>query len=298
MQILRHITANSIELKEMPFQRELSMEAYLIENENVLALDKDTFSSVEVIDAELTLEQGRKSKDTDGRIDILVSYSEEVLGIVELKLGALEKIHLTQLEDYLVNREKIIDEYPESISEGILENPKWIGVLVGTSISKDLEEIISSGYVTEQNIPVSAKTIRRYRSDDGQIFVVCDTYFRNTSAKDYTKYDFNGESLGKGKLVLEVVRQYVKDNPEATYAELERIFPKRLRGSVKKRPGVFSKKEVADQIYSEGSRKRHFLNPEDIIQLSDGPIAVSNQWGIKNIDKFIEAATQLGYKIN
>ena len=99
MQIFTHLTANDVQLQPFPFHRELSMEAYLIENEGVLALDRDTFSDVEIIETELTLKQGRKT--TDGRIDILATYSQEYIAIVELKLGELKDIHLEQLQDYL-----------------------------------------------------------------------------------------------------------------------------------------------------------------------------------------------------
>jgi hypothetical protein len=55
MQIFRHFTANDVQLEPFPFKRELSMEAYIIENERVLGLDSDTFSNVEIIETELTL---------------------------------------------------------------------------------------------------------------------------------------------------------------------------------------------------------------------------------------------------
>ena len=46
MEIYRQITANNIELKEYPFLKELAMEAYLLENEDVLKLDKDNSVSM------------------------------------------------------------------------------------------------------------------------------------------------------------------------------------------------------------------------------------------------------------
>ena len=75
MRIYRHLTANAMHLEPFPFKRELAMEAYLSENEGVLALDDDVMSDVELIDTELTIKVGRSSKDTDGRIDLLVTYS-------------------------------------------------------------------------------------------------------------------------------------------------------------------------------------------------------------------------------
>ena len=134
MRIYRHLTANDVRLEPFPFRRELSMEAYLIENESVLALDKDTFSAVEVVEAELSLKDGRKTKDSDGRIDILATYSQEYIAIIELKLGQLEESHLLQMGDYLKQRDQIAKKYPGILSAEAAPTPKWIGVLVGTTI--------------------------------------------------------------------------------------------------------------------------------------------------------------------
>ena len=60
MRILKHLTANDVYLEPFPLKRELSMEAYLVENERVLQLDNDTFGSVEIVETELTMKQGRK----------------------------------------------------------------------------------------------------------------------------------------------------------------------------------------------------------------------------------------------
>jgi hypothetical protein len=71
MKLYRHVTANSILLKPLPFIRELSMEAYLIENEAVLRLNDDDLSEAQVIASELPILEGRPAKNTDGRIDLL-----------------------------------------------------------------------------------------------------------------------------------------------------------------------------------------------------------------------------------
>ena len=44
--------------------------------------------------------------------------------------------------------------------------------------------------------------------------------------------------------------------------------------------------------------KRHFLKPDEIIELNDTKIVVSTQWGIGNIDNFIQNAKNLNYEIN
>ena len=294
MQIFTHFTANDVQLEPFPFKRELSMEVYLVENEGVLGLDRDTFSNVEIVEAELTLKQGRKSKETDGRIDILATYSQEYIAVVELKLGQLEETHLKQLEDYLKEKDQILAQYPNILNKELSSLPKWIGVLVGSSIDSELARKIKDGYLTASGILIAALTIQRFRSSDGNIYVTTDTYFNGAnSTRDTSKYSFDGSVLGKGRLVLAIIKRHVESHPEISYSELEKKFPKSCQGS----SGVFSTVDVANEIYAKSGRKRHFLNPEEVIQLSDSYIAISSQWGIENIDKFIKQATQIGYVI-
>jgi hypothetical protein len=77
------------------------MESYLIENPDVLVLDDDELSTVEILDVELPIKNGRVRKNSDGRIDLLALYGQSTLGIIELKLGELNHDHLNQLEDYM-----------------------------------------------------------------------------------------------------------------------------------------------------------------------------------------------------
>ncbi|REL34698.1 hypothetical protein [Thalassotalea euphylliae] len=294
--ILRHFTANDEQLEPFNFKRELSMESYLVENEGVLGLDNDVFASdrIAIIEEELTLKQGRASKDTDGRIDILATYSDEYIAVIELKLGQLEDIHLVQLEDYLKQKHQIIEEYPDIISQEASTTPSWIGVLVGSSISPELAAKITNGYLTSDGIPIAALTLQRFRSSRGNVYVTTDTYFKNNSnSKDTTKYLFDGEEYGKGRLVLAVIQRHIELNSEISYAELAKQFPKRCQGS----KGVFTSATEANEIYTSTGRKRHFIAPEELIELSDSTIAVCTQWGVKNIDKFISRAVELGHKI-
>jgi len=94
MQLYRHITANNVILKEMPFLREISMEAYLIENSDVLALDADELSTVTVLGDEVSVVDGRPGKRGDGRIDLIAQYGDSTFGVIELKKGELNDNHL------------------------------------------------------------------------------------------------------------------------------------------------------------------------------------------------------------
>jgi hypothetical protein len=294
VQLFKHLTANDVHLEPFPFKRELSMEAYLVENERVLSLDSDTFSNVEIVEAELTLKQGRKSKDTDGRIDILATYSQEYIAVVELKIGQLDLIHLEQLEDYLQQKQQILEQYPDILNNESALFVKWIGVLVGTSIDSVLASKLSSGYVTQSGIQIAALTVQRFRGTDGSVYVTTDTYFNGAiSRRDTSKYEFDGAVYGKGRLVLGIIKRHVESNPEISFAELEKAFPQSCQGSV----GVFTTIEKANEIKTTTERKRHFLNADEVIKLLDSTIAISDQWNPVNIDRFIQQAVKNGYII-
>ena len=117
---------------------------------------------------------------------------------------------------------------------------------------------------------------------------------QKSQKKDLTKYLFKGASLGKGKLVLAVVREYVKLHTDVTCGELLVAFPKdlQMRGL-----GVFAKKEVAQEIYDRTGYKRYYIN-EDLIKLKDCTIAVCSQWGKTNIGNFITQAELLDFDIS
>jgi hypothetical protein len=110
---------------------------------------------------------------------------------------------------------------------------------------------------------------------------------------DKTKYIFEQQVFGKSRLVLAVIRKYVETKPTTTFSDLEKAFPKKLQGAY----GCFDTDEKAEKIFEDTGRKRHFLNPEEVITLRDVKIAVCTQWGIGNIGSFIETAKRLGLSI-
>jgi len=111
-----------------------------------------------------------------------------------------------------------------------------------------------------------------------------------TGKKDTTKYSFKEHTnLGKGRLVLVVVKDYVKCNPDISFNDLAKIFPPELRSVY----GVFARVEEIEEKH----QVRYFMKDEDIVALSDSKIAVCNQWGIGNIDPFLECCKALELEI-
>lgn len=284
MEIYRQITANNLELKEYPFLKELAMEAYLIENEEILCLDNENFSEVTVLDAEIALKSGRKTSNRDGRIDILAKYGMDYFEIVELKIKEINDDTLAQLQDYLSVKEQLLEKNPEFCAE-IETVPQWVGVMVGSSISPELQRKLQDGYQTESGIPIAGMVIRRFRGQANEIYVITDTYFSyNYTNRDFSKFEFNKLTYNKSRLVNKVIKTFVEKNPQTTYAELEQLFPASIQGSNK---GVFTSKQNAQEIFDKTGHKRYYIKADELLELADETIVTCNQWGIGNIMNFV-----------
>ena len=110
---------------------------------------------------------------------------------------------------------------------------------------------------------------------------------------DYTEYSIEGgQFLGKNKFVYAAVSLYVKQHPNATFADLEKAFPPELQGSF----GVIRTMEYIKEKNYNG--RRYFKEPEYVLHSGDNiPFAVSTEWGKGNIEKFVKAVKQLGYHV-
>lgn len=122
-----------------------------------------------------------------------------------------------------------------------------------------------------------------------------------TSVRDNTYYEFEGiKGLGKGRLVLEVVKKYCNDNNPKSYSELEKVFPKSLRGTKKGKGVIALESTVSDKDKGIGpnSHRRYFV--DDAIKLTSGEkVLVCTEWGIGNIKPFIDYTRDtLKYDIN
>lgn len=110
-------------------------------------------------------------------------------------------------------------------------------------------------------------------------------HFRTSMSnqKDQTKYNFQDTIYGKGRLVLAVLQDYVKIHPSITFEELQTLFPKTLQGSL----------NVVDLEENIKDIKRYYYQESEILHLTDQTALVCSQWGIGNINQFIEQAQKL-----
>jgi len=172
-------------------------------------------------------------------------------------------------------------------------DPKWVGLLVGSSINPRLQEQLSDGYEFN-GIPIAGMTIKRFRSEKNEIFVVSDTFFKfGYTNKDYSKFLFNSQEYNKGRLVNTVVRAYVDQHPDVTFSQLKNKFPDSIQGGF----GVFETTANAEDIYQRWGHKRHYIKTEETIKLQDQTISTCTQWNPENVKNFIKRANELGMAI-
>jgi hypothetical protein len=110
----------------------------------------------------------------------------------------------------------------------------------------------------------------------------------SSNDRDYSRYFFNGQTLGKNRLVLAVIKEYVENNPNITFSQLKAKFPDSLQGSE-----TFTTETEAKQKRD----RRNFIRPNELISLIDTTIAVSTQWGLGNVTRFIDHCRRMNIDI-
>ena len=115
---------------------------------------------------------------------------------------------------------------------------------------------------------------------------------KNKNNLDKTRYLFNGKgNYGKRRLSLEIVKQFVQDNPNLTYNQLEDIIPLPIRS--------LDEIQLWKQTTKDQSKNsRWFEEKDDLMVSNDGIVfAFTTQIGRGNIDKIIDFGRRQGYSI-
>ena len=161
---------------------------------------------------------------------------------------------------------------------------------VKKSVSKNFSLTWEHSQFFKECLPVHAGSqFLRELIDGSDMFKA----WNKSKPKDTTKYRFGGKTHFKNRLVLAVVKAYVKDTPAITYDKLKKVFPDILQGSY----GVFMKSSAARKIYNDSSRWRHFHKRGENIKINGARISVCTEWTITNINGFIYRAEELGFEI-
>lgn len=114
------------------------------------------------------------------------------------------------------------------------------------------------------------------------------------SNRDYSKYEFNGQILNKGRLCLAIVRKFVEEkNP--TLPEIKSVFSDEV---IKPYGQLFLLAEEAKRTNTTSARSRYFSKDEDIVTINGASIALSNQIDAGLTQRMMSVAIgQLNYEI-
>ena len=205
------------------------------------------------------------------------------------------------------SKKNLIRMYLQSLS---FQNDNEKGAEI-MAISKEEKNIIENFINENQEFIIAVLNgLKDNGTGEGVDPEVVDKMIKGVRENDTSKYDFNGkQSLGKSKLVLEVVKKYVEEHPGIDYPSLLAAFPDKIQGS-KGVVRLFSKVSDEDKGLkpTKGGtiQARYFVDDPIKDNLAPGTesILVCNQWGAgKNgkelsFDRFLKHATEvLGYSI-
>jgi hypothetical protein len=158
-------------------------------------------------------------------------------------------------------------------------------------------KLISDGYDENYINDILENIVISYKSTNNQQAIAVESLRNMDDPDEYhtydnTRYKFMDNVYGKNRLVLAIINDYISNHDNCTLESLQTTFPKRIQGSL----GVVDTFENANEIYTRTRHKRHFLG--NIITLRSGQqIVVCTQWGIGNINRFINKAREIGYNI-
>lgn len=190
-------------------------------------------------------------------------------------------------------------------------------VLASAEFSKELTTSVM--WLNERELDIRCVRLKLYKSpDDNQLFIDVqqvipipeaaayqinvrekaerskDAKLAAVSNRDLTKYRFQGQTYGKGRLVLAVVSFFVEQNPDLTLDELRSKFPNRLQGSL----GVIEDLSVLSDPAKRN--RRYFAKPDEVIHLANEgrSVVVCSQWGLNTRDFINYVVTSFGYEIH
>lgn len=239
-------------------------------------------------DDPVLLDTIRFERDSKKGEDFVRLFSKENFNFGSLKEYTLQSIRkINRKQDFRLLLARITSkDFKEKFSDLIKQ--EFIGEYDGELIDSVLNEL---------NIEIATKNKAGNANPDQIIEIKPNKRNSNdtilakeltSNDRDYSKYFFKGQTFGKNRLVLEVLKDYVENNPSTTYSQLKTIFPDSLQG----------RETFTTEIEAKQKRdRRNFIKPNEVIPLIYTTIAVSTQWSLGNITRFIDHCKQMNINI-
>jgi hypothetical protein len=119
---------------------------------------------------------------------------------------------------------------------------------------------------------------------------VMSVIMEGEEVQDRRPYHLNGFEAGKGRIVLQLVKQYLQDHPGAKFNQLKSIFTDEILNT-----GKLTFLEEENKV---SKLDRYFSKENEVLTSGDGVrFMVCTQWGSANFPDVIELAADLGYSI-
>lgn len=177
----------------------------------------------------------------------------------------------------------------------------YYGDSFNTEIIKPVIEIIDEVHDSSELFLRSLQMLNLFDLSS----IIEDNVTRNASFTNATtnllrpklskRYIFGGNVYRMGRLALEIVKNYVGNNPTITYDELKHVFSQKLVFNGK--PIVRRKSELSD-AEKNGQTKRAYTNPNDLITVKDAnDVCVSSQWSKEDMPEFLKTVRKLGFEV-
>jgi hypothetical protein len=88
--------------------------------------------------------------------------------------------------------------------------------------------------------------------------------------RDMTKFEFDGKSYPKNQYIFTVIKNYADSHPGLSLEDFQKVIPH----TTEFRKDVWVTIKKAKEI-EERDRRRHYMNPDQVIELSDETICVT-----------------------
>jgi hypothetical protein len=113
--------------------------------------------------------------------------------------------------------------------------------------------------------------------------------------KDTTKYIFNGEEYGTGRLALAIIQYYIEKHSPSLSA-LHQVFPDHLQGG---NDIIITHENFTKELAESDDVREYFFSKEgESLKTSDNfTIYVSSQWGGLTIGSMLKKAKELKYDV-
>jgi hypothetical protein len=223
IKLFKQAYASQIDLEPLKFKSELYMEAFLIENPDILSIS-DINSKVEVIKTQIHMKEARPKENTDGRLDMLIYINgggndEEYLAIVELKAVVLKDEHLDQLHDYLryfndPKKRNEIFEYNKINTD--FKGKKLIDILIGIDIDSNLKAKFLEGQTDIEGIETFGMTLNRFVEKKlNESYLISETFAKKKSSFNrirfslWEDYEKNQKANGVSVETLSIAKSFI-----------------------------------------------------------------------------------------